>query len=75
MKGRRGSRKSGGCPGAQKWGAEDMKMATAGNSRILRTIRLLIAICLLSFPAYAKYGGGSGAVGSAETSTYLFVAG
>jgi len=35
-------------------------MATASNSRILRTIRLLIAICLLSFPAYAKYGGGSG---------------
>jgi hypothetical protein len=36
------------------------KMTTARNSRILRTIPLLIAICLISFPARAKYGGGTG---------------
>ena len=30
------------------------------TSRILRTIPLLIAVCFLSFPAYAQYGGGSG---------------
>jgi len=35
-------------------------MTAAKNSRILRTIPLLITICLFSFPAYAKYGGGSG---------------
>jgi hypothetical protein len=35
-------------------------MATAKNTQIKRTIPLLVAICLLSFPAYAKYGGGTG---------------
>ena len=30
------------------------------TSRILRIIPYLIAVCLISFPAYAKYGGGSG---------------
>lgn len=34
---------------------------TAGrNSRILWIIRLLVAVCLVSMPAQAKYGGGSG---------------
>jgi hypothetical protein len=41
-------------------GAEDIKIATASNSPILRTIPLLIAVCLLSFPAYGKYGGANG---------------
>ncbi len=35
-------------------------MAIAGISRISGTIPLLIAICLFSFPAYAKYSGGRG---------------
>ncbi|MHC4726341.1 MAG: GLUG motif-containing protein, partial [Planctomycetota bacterium] len=35
-------------------------MATARYSRFLRTISFLITICSLSFPAYAKYGGGTG---------------
>jgi len=30
------------------------------NPRILRTITLLITICSLTFPAYAKYSGGTG---------------
>ena len=30
------------------------------TSRILRTILLLIAVCFVSFPAHAKYGGGTG---------------
>ena len=30
------------------------------TSRILRTITLLIAICLFSSTAHAKYGGGTG---------------
>ncbi len=30
------------------------------SSRILRTIPLLIAVCFLSFPAQAQYGGGNG---------------
>ena len=55
-----GSRKCGGCPGAQKWGMEDIKMTTARSSRVLRLIPLLIIIFSLSFPAYAKYSGGTG---------------
>ena len=35
-----------------------MKMES--NSRVLRIIPLLIAFCLVSFPAQAQYGGGSG---------------
>ena len=35
-------------------------MATAKNSRILRTIPLMIVVFFASIPAYAKYGGGSG---------------
>ena len=35
-------------------------MTTASNSRVLRTIPLLIAICLVSLPAHAQYGGGTG---------------
>lgn len=35
-------------------------MITANNSIIKRTIPLLIAICLLSLPTHAKYGGGTG---------------
>ena len=35
-------------------------MATVSNSRALRVIPLLIAVCLVSFPAQAQYGGGSG---------------
>ena len=34
-------------------------MTAARNSRILRTITLLITICLFIFPAYAKYDGGT----------------
>jgi len=33
---------------------------TAKNSKMLRTIPLLITICLFIFPAQAKYGGGTG---------------
>ena len=32
----------------------------ARNSRVLRTIPLLIAVCFVSFPAQAQYGGGIG---------------
>jgi hypothetical protein len=39
-------------------GEEVEKMMTAKNSRTMRTIPSLIAICLVSFPAQAKYGGG-----------------
>ena len=35
-------------------------MTTASNSRVLRTIPLLIAFCLVSVPAQAQYGGGTG---------------
>ena len=35
-------------------------MATARISRFLRTITLLITIFSLSFPAFAKYNGGTG---------------
>ena len=35
-------------------------MATSINSRIKRTIPLLIAVCFISFPTYAQYGGGTG---------------
>jgi len=35
-------------------------MTKAGNSQIMRTITLLITIFSLSFPAYAKYSGGTG---------------
>jgi len=35
-------------------------METLRNLRILRTIPLLIAFCLVSFPAQAQYSGGSG---------------
>jgi len=41
-------------------GTEDIKVATASNSRVLRIIPLLITIFSLSLPAYAKYGGGDG---------------
>ena len=30
------------------------------NSRVMRTIPLLIVVCLVSFPAYAQYSGGTG---------------
>jgi len=35
-------------------------MVEVRESGILRTIPLLITICILSFPAYAKYGGEMG---------------
>ena len=35
-------------------------MTTSSRSRILLTIPLLIAFCLVSFPAQAQYGGGTG---------------
>ncbi len=35
-------------------------MKTLQNSQIVRTIPLLIAVCLVSIPAQAKYSGGSG---------------
>ena len=35
-------------------------MTTASNSRVLRTIPLLIAVCFVSLPAYAQYSGGTG---------------
>ncbi len=35
-------------------------MATASNSRVLRTIPLLIAVCLAGPPVRAQYGGGTG---------------
>jgi len=35
-------------------------MTKAENSKIIRTITVLITICSFSFPAYAKYSGGTG---------------
>jgi len=35
-------------------------MTTVRKSQALRTIPLLVTICLFSFPVYAKYGGGTG---------------
>jgi hypothetical protein len=35
-------------------------MPTARSTRVLRATRVLTIICLLSFPAYAKYSGGTG---------------
>jgi len=35
-------------------------MKTLQNSQIVRTVPLLIAVCLVSISAYAQYGGGSG---------------
>jgi len=35
-------------------------MAAASNSRVLRVIPLLIALCFVNLPAYAKYSGGTG---------------
>ncbi len=43
------------------------------TSRILRTIPLLIAVCLVSIPAQAQYGGDSGTTASAEKNTYVFL--
>lgn len=37
-----------------------LKMAAANNSPSVRIIALLIAVCLVGIPTYAKYGGGSG---------------
>lgn len=39
--------KCGGCPGAQKWELEDIEMATASNSRVLRTMPLMLIMVLL----------------------------
>ena len=44
----------------QVWQKKHQKMAETGNSRILRIIALLVPVCLVSIPAQAKYGGGSG---------------
>jgi hypothetical protein len=35
-------------------------MIETKNSRVVRAILLLMTVCLVSFPAQAKYGGGSG---------------
>ena len=42
------------------WGAEVREMTTARNSQILCTIPVLLAVCLLAFPAQAQYSGGTG---------------
>jgi len=55
-----GSRKCGDCPDARKWGLEDVEMETARYSSVLRTIPVLIAVCLVSLTAQAKYSGGTG---------------
>jgi len=41
-------------------GLENIKMATASKSRFSGAVSLLVTICLLSIPAYAKYSGGAG---------------
>jgi hypothetical protein len=41
-------------------GEGGLKMKVIENSQIVRTISLLIAVCLISIPTQAKYGGGSG---------------
>ena len=41
-------------------GAGGQKMVTWKHSQILRTIPCLIAVCLISLPAQAKYSGGTG---------------
>jgi hypothetical protein len=43
-------------------------MPAASNSRSVRIVPLLIAVCLVGIPAQAKYAG------SGKTSTYVFVA-
>jgi len=59
-------------------------MAAASNSRSVRIVPLLIAVCLVGIPAQANprlrgdklapaEAGGSGMAASAETSTYVFV--
>ena len=35
-------------------------MVISSSQRLLRTIHLLITVCLVGFPVYAKYGGGTG---------------
>ena len=61
------------CPAIQGWETEDTRMTTVRNTRLLGTIPSLIIICLVSFPAYAQYGGGTTA--SAQTNTYVFLPG
>ena len=39
---------------------EDIDITMARNSRVLRTVLLLITVVFLSLPAKAQYGGGSG---------------
>jgi hypothetical protein len=41
-------------------GEGGLKMKSLQNYQIMRTVPLLIAVCLISFPAQAKYSGGSG---------------
>jgi hypothetical protein len=53
-------------------GRGGLKMEALTNSRIVRTIPLLITVCLVGIPTYAKYGR-SAISASAETSTYVFV--
>ena len=45
---------------AHNAGRGGQKMTMARNSRVVWVIPLLVAIFSLSFPAYAKYGGGTG---------------
>jgi len=48
-------------------------MMAARNSHTVRTMALLIAVCLVRMPVQAQYGGGSGTTSSTETSTYVFL--
>lgn len=43
-----------------KMQTDTYRMATASNSRVWQTIPLLIAICFVSLPTYAKYSDGTG---------------
>jgi hypothetical protein len=43
-----------------KMGGGGLQMGTRNNPRCLRIIPFFISVCLVSFPVYAQYGGGTG---------------
>ena len=51
---------AGGCLLARSWGDGGPTMLDLRNSTVLRTICVLIAVCVISLPAQAKYSGGTG---------------
>jgi hypothetical protein len=41
----------------------ELKMKVLQNSQIVRIIPILVAVCLVTVPTEAKYGGGAGLIG------------